>query len=163
VFILRFEKQSGDFLLEREQNGEITSPIRELSSPNNNTVLGNMTLTGTPIAIEDSSLNMSYFISQQANSNDEIVLVWETNKYRIHDLLKSHSQSDKNLLEYYKYQLNLFSNMCLNRQYLAIEELSPNLTIDLILKCIKDEQLDCELRASFCRLMLHLHVNESIV
>lgn len=69
------------------------------------------------------------------------------------------SADEERLLDNYKTQLNLFSQMCLNRQYCAIQRLAPKLGVELLLSCLSEVSLPYDLRALFCRLLLHLHVD----
>lgn len=108
-------------------------------------------------------------LDDEASVEEEILLTWDDcaagtsvppkSLAMIANRAKSGSGEDISLLDYYRHQLDLFSNMCLDRQYLAINKLSDTLSIDLILNCMKDDSLPYNLRASFCRLMLHMHVD----
>uniref|UniRef100_A0A4W3GFZ5 Inositol 1,4,5-trisphosphate receptor n=1 Tax=Callorhinchus milii TaxID=7868 RepID=A0A4W3GFZ5_CALMI len=105
-------------------------------------------------------MSMEYF-------DDEVWLLWtdknnESQDKSIRQLAqeaRAGNLHDKNILTYYRYQLKLFARMCLDRQYLAIDEISKQLSVDLIFLCMADEMLPYDIRASFCHLMLHVHVD----
>lgn len=94
----------------------------------------------------------------------EVHLFWDGGKQNKSQRLlardaKLGQREDSNLLNYYKYQLHLFAQMCLDRQYLAINIISKQLDLELMLRCIADESLPSSLRAAFCHLMLHMHID----
>ena len=49
--------------------------------------------------------------------------------------------------------------MCYGRQYLAIPPIKDQLPISLVLRCMKDSNLPFTLRASFCHIMLCVHLD----
>ncbi|CAF3997190.1 unnamed protein product, partial [Rotaria sp. Silwood2] len=114
----------------------------------------------------DDNMSSPIGLSSQ-NILQEVRLAWDGKSESIEYMAgvvrdqSSHKRREefKNILEYYRDQLNLFAHMCFDRQYLAIDNLSIELTIELILTCIKSENLPPDLRAAFCRLMIHIHVN----
>ncbi|XP_045141563.1 inositol 1,4,5-trisphosphate receptor type 1 [Echinops telfairi] len=104
---------------------------------------------------------------EAGEDEEEVWLFWKDSNKEIRSKsvrelaqdAKEGQKEDRDVLSYYRYQLNLFARMCLDRQYLAINEISGQLDVDLILRCMSDENLPYDLRASFCRLMLHMHVD----
>ncbi|XP_072569106.1 inositol 1,4,5-trisphosphate-gated calcium channel ITPR3 [Paramormyrops kingsleyae] len=108
-----------------------------------------------------------YPSDEDFGDEDEVWLVWkdkdnESQENSIRQLAQGAGQGnahDENVLTYYRYQLKLFAQMCLDRQYLAIDEISKQLDVELIFLCMMDQTLPYDLRASFCRLMLHAHVD----
>ncbi|CAB1313636.1 unnamed protein product, partial [Coregonus sp. 'balchen'] len=114
----------------------------------------------------DTTLQSSV-LQEDTEEDEEVWLYWidshkEPHGKSIRHLAqdaKGNHKLDNDVITYYRYQLNLFAKMCLDRQYLAINQVSSQLPVDLILRCMFDDYLPYNLRASFCRLMLHMHVN----
>ncbi|XP_035380493.1 inositol 1,4,5-trisphosphate receptor type 1 isoform X1 [Electrophorus electricus] len=104
---------------------------------------------------------------EEEEDEEEVWLFWKESSGEVksksirelaQDAKEGHAE-DQEVISYYRYQLNLFARMCLDRQYLAINKISAQLDVDLILRCMSDEDLPFDLRASFCRMMLHMHVD----
>ncbi|KAM9444580.1 inositol 1,4,5-trisphosphate-gated calcium channel ITPR1 isoform 2-T2 [Clarias gariepinus] len=116
---------------------------------------------------EIDSINVGEPPLESEEDVEEVWLFWkdsgkEIRSKSIRELAqdaKEGQKEDQEVVGYYRYQLNLFARMCLDRQYLAINKISGQLDVDLILRCMSDEDLPYDLRASFCRLMLHMHVD----
>ncbi|KAK2568121.1 Inositol 1 [Acropora cervicornis] len=69
----------------------------------------------------------------------EVFLVWDggekmKSQKDLAKGVKLKLKDDMKVLDYYRHQLNLFSQMCLDRQYLAINSISKQLDVDLILR-----------------------------
>ncbi|XP_051562764.1 inositol 1,4,5-trisphosphate receptor type 1 isoform X1 [Myxocyprinus asiaticus] len=105
--------------------------------------------------------------AEEEEDEEEVWLFWKDSRGELksksirelaQDAKEGHTE-DQEVINYYRYQLNLFARMCLDRQYLAINKISAQLDVDLILRCMSDEDLPFDLRASFCRMMLHMHVD----
>uniref|UniRef100_A0A8C1Y2J9 Inositol 1,4,5-trisphosphate receptor n=1 Tax=Cyprinus carpio TaxID=7962 RepID=A0A8C1Y2J9_CYPCA len=108
-----------------------------------------------------------YSAEEEEEDEEEVWLFWKDSRGEMksksirelaQDAKDGHTE-DQDVINYYRYQLNLFARMCLDRQYLAINKISAQLDVDLILRCMSDEDLPFDLRASFCRMMLHMHVD----
>ncbi|KAJ8408164.1 hypothetical protein AAFF_G00263920 [Aldrovandia affinis] len=133
--------------------------------PTNGDILIETKLVLSRFEIEGVSIEESPLESEE--DEEEVWLFWkdsskEIRSKSIRELAQDAKEGQKEDLEvvsYYRYQLNLFARMCLDRQYLAINKISGQLDVDLILRCMSDEDLPYDLRASFCRMMLHMHVD----
>ncbi|KAF1745338.1 hypothetical protein MXB_2722 [Myxobolus squamalis] len=96
--------------------------------------------------------------------NNVVVLVWykEHRSKSIDQIaygLSLKKTDDIRILNYYERQLKLFSVLALDRQYLAINILCKELSIDLIMMCINNPNLPYSLRAAFCKVMLTVHID----
>ncbi|XP_035236817.1 inositol 1,4,5-trisphosphate receptor type 1 isoform X2 [Anguilla anguilla] len=133
--------------------------------PANADILIETKLVLSRFEIEGVSIGESPVESEE--DEEEVWLFWKDSSKEIRSKsirelaqdAKEGQKEDQEVISYYRYQLNLFARMCLDRQYLAINKISGQLDVDLILRCMSDEDLPYDLRASFCRMMLHMHVD----
>ncbi|CAB1315099.1 unnamed protein product [Coregonus sp. 'balchen'] len=133
--------------------------------PTNGDILIETKLVLSRFEIEGASIGENSVESEE--DEEEVWLFWKDSSKEIRSKsirelaqdAKEGAKEDQEVVSYYRYQLNLFARMCLDRQYLAINKISGQLDVDLILRCMSDEDLPYDLRASFCRMMLHMHVD----
>eukprot|EP00941_MAST-03F_sp_MAST-3F-sp1_P004102 g4102.t1 len=65
------------------------------------------------------------------------------------------------IYEYYIYQLRLLAALCLDRNYLGIEQLEPLLTIETVVSCTFDDRLTLRTRKAFGELLQALYIDRA--
>ncbi|KAK7867408.1 hypothetical protein R5R35_003837 [Gryllus longicercus] len=163
----RFLDYLSDLCISNKKAIAVTQELicKSVLSIKNSDILLETRMMKTHLEIEQESvLEENESPETIVEEEEEVLLLWSNREKSMSLVELSRSSKLGNIepqaiLDYYRHQLDLFSNMCLNRQYLALNILSPHLDIDLILKCMADVSVQYDLRASFCRLMLHLHVD----
>ncbi|XP_035209634.1 inositol 1,4,5-trisphosphate receptor type 1-like isoform X3 [Stegodyphus dumicola] len=174
VSLVRKNRESRflDYLSDLCISNKVAIPITQelickaVLSPKNSDILieTRMVRTQMEVEVEVEGTNGEVEPMVTIEEEEDVVLFWDNGRKSksVRELAAGAaegSKDDQSILSYYRHQLDLFSGMCLDRQYLAINNLSPHLDIDLIQKCMADEHLPFDLRAAFCRLMLHMHVD----
>ncbi|XP_076363094.1 inositol 1,4,5,-trisphosphate receptor isoform X2 [Tachypleus tridentatus] len=174
VSLVRKNKESRflDYLSDLCISKKVAIPVtqelicKSVLSPKNSDILIQTRMVRTQMEVEVNIPRSDGHVESLLTLEEEenVVLFWdnENESRSIRELaagVTDGNKDDKNILDYYRHQLDLFSGMCLDRQYLAINNLSAQLDIDLIQKCMADEALPFDLRAAFARLMLHMHVD----
>uniref|UniRef100_A0A8C3LZ46 Inositol 1,4,5-trisphosphate receptor n=1 Tax=Chrysolophus pictus TaxID=9089 RepID=A0A8C3LZ46_CHRPC len=157
-----------DYLSDLCVSNHIAIPVTQelickcVLDPKNSDILIKTDVPTNPIEMSQTHEYLSIEYSEE-----EVWLTWTDKNNDHHEKsirqlaqeARAGNAHDENVLSYYRYQLKLFARMCLDRQYLAIKEISQQLGVDLIFLCMADEMLPFDLRASFCHLMLHVHVD----
>lgn len=154
----RFLDYLSDLCISNKQAIPVTQELicKAVLSPHNADILIETRVVRSQVELEIEGGPPTLAVEEQ------VLLLWDSGREArsIVELAQdTECPSARATLDYYRHQLDLFSGMCLDRQYLAINSLSPHLDIELIHKCMADENLPYELRAAFCRLMLHMHVD----
>ncbi|XP_064473340.1 inositol 1,4,5-trisphosphate receptor type 1-like isoform X1 [Ornithodoros turicata] len=162
----RFLDYLSDLCISKKMAIPVTQELicKSVLSPHNSDILIETRVVHNQVEVEVEGADGS---SITVEEEEEVLLVWDGGEesrgiVELAQLAASsqpEAEAARTTLDYYRHQLDLFSGMCLDRQYLAINSLSPHLDIDLIQKCMADENLPYDLRAAFCRLMLHMHVD----
>ncbi|XP_039652599.1 inositol 1,4,5-trisphosphate receptor type 1 isoform X7 [Perca fluviatilis] len=162
----RFLDYLSDLCVSMQKSIPVTQELicNAVLDPTNADILIETKLVLSRFEIETATIEDS---PVEAEDEEEVWLFWKDNCKEIRSKsvrelaqdAKEGQKDDQEVVSYYRCQLNLFARMCLDRQYLAINKISGQLDVDLILRCMSDEDLPFDLRASFCRLMLHMHVD----
>lgn len=98
---------------------------------------------------------------------ESIIVEWKRmeciqNKKSFKDLLTGHAnhrREETAILKYLNHQIELCSNMCVDRQSDAINYFSQKISFDDLITFIKCDSVPDELRASFCKLLNNLYID----